>query len=181
MPPATDKFLAVALSWSGKLYFQRRQDLQVLLSAPIVRGHILQFAQHLQKSFPGKFQVSIPVEPRTQTIRFEVFATPNVCWAQISYEGQPACYGLLFPGLDQHLDSLAMEATDKAIIEDCRHQNATPSHDLNSIKDRPLMASITYREFDEPINNTLWGTQNSLAAAYFNWLIWKRPLDISIT
>src|SRR5258706_6332675 len=110
MAETPHSFLAVALSFSGKVYFQRRQELKVLIAEPRPRELFQLFATHLERS-PGRFKASICYDTRPQRFEIDWTATPNMGSARLSYDAVLARDCICFVVADSEIDTLTEQAT----------------------------------------------------------------------
>jgi hypothetical protein len=163
-------FCVADLSPQGELRQMMDYDYATLERVPGAIDLIARCSAELWKT-PEEAEIRVTDEPAAANIRWRATAATSGIATVRRNQGELVSVSVLTAGYDPQTDAATIDVLQKHLLRELRGTPYEPAFDLLSLKQRPLLATITFASGGEPaeqIVNAL--ADRCFAAAYFRYL-----------
>jgi hypothetical protein len=164
--PESKPFFVADLNAKGELHSQEKYLYDQLQLIPGAADLIAQFSTAIWRS-PEEFDIHLV----TSGIKFRWFAcAPTAGIATIRSGENLASLSLLCTGLNEDADRLTLDAFQKHLLAELRDTGYEPAFALMDLKDRPLVATINFRDPNTQQDQLIAAlADRCFAASYFRY------------
>jgi hypothetical protein len=162
------RFFVADLNVRGELQAAAEYRYEQLEAIPGAGELIVHFSTHIWRS-PDEFETPLPHGREHMTFRWRATAkTAGI--TTLRSHGELASVGLLATGIEPDADTITFDAFQKHLLRELHGTPFEPAFALMEIKDRPLIATMTFLDPPDKTDQLVLAlADRCFAAAYFRY------------